>query len=208
MKSLFSLLQTPWSLRFLFAFLVCSPAGLQGAAYIQCLQVGPDVVCVAGGTLDLTTVTIGGPGSATSGLNPTVPISSSYFIIGASGTNSFVTGLPSAPSVGPGSSFLALGTATGSAFGWDSVTLRLPAGTTNGILDLDPLNITATFAGTTLAALGLSDNTTTTIYTDIGGITGNNVTLFANTPIPEPSSTLLIGSLLTVFVCRRSRRSI
>ena len=191
-------------LRLLIAIVVCSPSFLQGAAYIRCVDQAPNVVCSAGGSLDLTTATIGGPGSFGTGFVRGNAGGQGTVLMGG-GSTEFVTGLPAAPPIGGSSTAMFQDSSTGGSFGFDGVTLQLPDGTTAGILDLDALNITSTFNSTTVAGLGLTDNTTTTIYSDIGGISGNDLTFHANTPIPEPSSSLLLGWFVAAFLWRRRR---
>ena len=192
------------SLLVVAAFLaMAAPAG---ATYIVTFsQVGSDVVASGSGTIDINGLTFVTSGTSVPQVAPTFATEAT----GAAGGISEYSGASGPLSFGPGVITNAT-TGTGGLVGVQALTggpgfVFVPAGYASGA----PLSDTATYAGQTLAALGLI--TGAYVYSFGSGVDADTFTVNVGgaTPAPEPASLVLLGTgvlgLGCVAVQRRSK---
>ena len=174
-----------------FGFAATAP--LANAAYIASIQqVGSNVVVTGSGSINLTALIPGGPGSlrgacegndATLEIGPSVNTSASGYL-GFTGPATFGTGGDFVATSGSGDM---MGISNFSIPGLIPVELFVPAGYVTG----SSLSDTSTFSGQTLSSLGLTLGTYT--YNWGTGATADTFTVQVGTAVPEPASLSLLG---------------
>lgn len=148
--------------------------------FVTVAEVGNDVVFTMTGTIDLTGLTPGSDSSHTAGIDP----AGGSVSMGAGTTDSY-TGFFAVPgSFGTGG-FVAASSYSGDHVAFTQTALYVPDGYVSGSF----LNGTITFANSTFASLGLTQN----IYAWVWGETeGQNVmALEIFSEVPEPSACVI-----------------
>jgi hypothetical protein len=175
------------------------------AAYVVTLQqVGANVVATGSGSIDLADLSEAGNFSSHSSLEA----DDSALNVGPSPNNTAITlyqGTVSGPSnFGPGFNDENISSSSGNGdftgiYGQSDGAVNVP----DGYLSGEALAGNATWSGTTLAGLGVTQGT----YVWTWG-TGVNTDSFTLNVVPEPSSCVLIGTASAALLMRRRRRGI
>ena len=180
----------------------------QAAILLTATEVGSDVLLTGSGTANLADLFLlpgGGGATGSSGIDPSEPAA----VTGPANPTliDVYVGVNSPAPFGPGGlTFPTSG--TGDVFGANSSVLVVPTGYTSGV----PLFGTSTFAGATLASLGVTPGTY--VWTWGTGANADSLTLqivpTAPAAIPEPGtlSLLLMGGMTTGAGVLRRRRNV
>ena len=175
-------------------------ASAQSTFVVTISQVGNDVVATGSGTILTDSLTYSFSAPAGPSINP----SGGDILIGSGGNADIYLG---ASSVTFGSGLTALATSGSGdvvAFGSSVHLIGVPSGYVSGA----PLSATTTWAGTTIADLGITPGTY--ISTWGSGSTGGSFTVTTSS-VPEPTPTFalfLVGGVALAFGWRSRRQSV
>jgi len=186
-------------LSILFVFLSGAASALYADFIFTLSQVGPNVVVNGAGTLNLSALTLDSTGPLGSGIQPDIASVTGGSALPAT---SYLGSISGPASFGGGSS-------TGASFyGGDEVgveganqLLWVPTDYVSGSF----LSNNMTFNNATFASLGFTPGTYT--YTWGSGATADSLTV-TSTPVPEGSTTLLLGIGLAGLFAARWRSSV
>lgn len=180
------------------------PPRADGAMIIDIVQRGADVVATGSGTLNLAGLALSGGIAATPQVMPAQPVVIVGTIPGVL-VDTYSGAITGPLSIGPGAQAAFASSGSGDTFGLAALggTIFVPRGYTSGAR----LSGTATFAGQTIAGLGLSLGTYA--YSFGSGASRDTITINVGAAVPEPASALLLGlglSAAGIVGHRRLRR--
>lgn len=156
-------------------------------------EVGGDVVFSGGGTLNTSAWTYLTNSPQDAGVNPT------YALFMGTTIDAYhldPADLSGPATIGPGtlSKFASSSSGDAMSLAWPAATLGVPVGYVSG----DPLNGSSTYAGETIASLGIAEGT----YTWTWG-SGASADYFTINIVPEPGTAALLSLAGLLFIRRR-----
>jgi hypothetical protein len=166
-------------------------------------QVGSNVVITGSGTINTAALTLGGATGNESFVYPDYPA----LLFDASGATYSLYSLASTGPSNYGSGAETFtSSASGAAVGFEQGgfdEIALPVGYTSGA----SLSDSMTFAGTTIAALGITPGTYIWTWGSVGNESADffEITTNATSAVPEPASMVLVGSAMLGLLALRRR---
>ncbi|MEP7352722.1 MAG: hypothetical protein ABI824_05775 [Acidobacteriota bacterium] len=172
------------------------------AVIVTITQSGPDVFATGSGSFNLTALSNGGACVCGGEVFPGFALGSLIFLGSIGGPPNFFSGISGPASFGSGAS-TSESSVTGTVLGLVAGDgIYVPQGYVSGTV----ISGTATFAGNTIAGLGL--NTGTYLYTWGSGASADSLTLTIGTAsTPEPTSLLLVAFPAAFMLLRMRQKS-